>query len=874
MGQVYLAMGSLTAAGLRFNEALNIWRKTLGQDYPEAVYCMISLAYVYRNMSSFAKAKFLLQQAQGIWKQRTDEANQEYASILNELANWHQDINQLERAMELLQQVLNIQRQYLKENHPELSITLSRLAELYYDNGQLVEATSLLQQAVDIWTKDMPQQHPHYAHCLHVFAKIHHRLRHFNDAKAFYEQALEIRQKVVNSEHPDVAYNLYDTAWLLMNIGEFIEAEKLTQQALELRRRILSESHPDIAASLKQLAMLYAATEREAEGFDLMKQSISMSNQIIGHVFSTGSEAQRMNYLRTIQEDTNLFLALSIHNSISSNLVVQDGLNLVLRRKAIGAEVAIIQRLAVMTGQYKALLPKLRQLTMLRMQIAQQTLAGAGMRSAETYQNLLKEWNAQKEQLEVELAQQIPEVDLTQRLQAINIEKVTEGLPTHAALIEFIRFNNFDFTAIPARNGSSWKASRYLAFIVFGEDRNNNHMIDIGEAEPIDQLIADYRATITGETDHRGLFFGDEQQSNETSDLELGHKLRTAIFDPLLPALGDCRRLFFSPDGDLSRLPFEILPTDDSRRLLDEYQISYVNVGRDILRFGADYTGEPAEPMVVADPDFDLAGEQEEQREQPVDEIEAILEWSAVGGRRSKDLGRAGLHFGRLPGTRTEGQKIAEMLDVSPVMANAALEKKLKQVQSPRILHIATHGFFLPDQKQDPNEEQLDFALMRGMDGDWGRLSHGMENPLLRSGLALAGANTWLKNGNLPPEAEDGILTAEDVTGLDLLATELVVLSACETGLGKVQVGEGVFGLRRAFVLAGAKTLVMSLWKVPDQQTQELMTDFYRRILAGEPRAEALRQAQLTMKEKYPNPLYWGAFICQGDPGPLAKVDS
>src|SRR5947209_13439711 len=142
-----------------------------------------------------------------------------------------------------------------------------------------------------------------------------------------------------------------------------------------------------------------------------------------------------------------------------------------------------------------------------------------------------------------------------------------------------------------------------------------------------------------------------------------------------------------------------------------------------------------------------------------------------------------------------------------------------------------------------------------------------MENPMLRSGLALAGANTWLRAGNLPEEAEDGLLTAEDVTTLDLLATELVVLSACQTGLGHVQVGEGVFGLRRAFVLAGAKTLVMSLWKVPDEQTQELMIDFYQRILSGQSYIDALRAAQLATKAKHPDPFYWGAFIFQGDPG-------
>ena len=142
---------------------------------------------------------------------------------------------------------------------------------------------------------------------------------------------------------------------------------------------------------------------------------------------------------------------------------------------------------------------------------------------------------------------------------------------------------------------------------------------------------------------------------------------------------------------------------------------------------------------------------------------------------------------------------------------------------------------------------------------------------MLRSGLALAGANTWLAHGQPPPEAEDGLLTAEDVSGLDLGGTELVVLSACETGLGEVRTGEGVFGLRRAFVLAGARTLVMSLWKVPDEQTQELMDDFYERALAGQPVAEALRGAQLALKERYPEPCFWGAFVCLGDPGPLGR---
>ena len=149
----------------------------------------------------------------------------------------------------------------------------------------------------------------------------------------------------------------------------------------------------------------------------------------------------------------------------------------------------------------------------------------------------------------------------------------------------------------------------------------------------------------------------------------------------------------------------------------------------------------------------------------------------------------------------------------------------------------------------------------------------GMENPMLRSGLALAGANTWLNKGELPPEAEDGILTAEDVSGLDLSNTSLAVLSACDTGMGDIKTGEGVFGLRRAFALAGAKTLVMSLWSVPDLATQELMVDFYQRILAGTAKADALRESQLALRNKYPHPKDWGAFICQGDPGVLVDIE-
>jgi CHAT domain-containing protein len=279
-----------------------------------------------------------------------------------------------------------------------------------------------------------------------------------------------------------------------------------------------------------------------------------------------------------------------------------------------------------------------------------------------------------------------------------------------------------------------------------------------------------------------------------------------------------------------------------------------------VIRFAAASTGQPTAPIVAADPDFDFGG----------DATDPSLSPTKTQGRCSRNLDSLKFPVDRLPATRIEGERIADLLNVPPWLGPAVLEGRFKaECSSPRILHLATHGFFLQDQKHDPNQE---LGGLRARDEGLGRLSGPLpENPLLRAGLVLAGVNSWHATGYAHPDAEDGLLTAEDVSGMNLLSTELVVLSACETGLGEIRTGEGVFGLQRAFVLAGAKTLIMSLWKVPDEPTGELMEDFYQRLLAGRGRADALRQSQLALKAKYPEPFYWGAFICQGNPGPLTR---
>jgi CHAT domain-containing protein len=477
-----------------------------------------------------------------------------------------------------------------------------------------------------------------------------------------------------------------------------------------------------------------------------------------------------------------------------------------------------------------------------------------------------------------------------------------------------VRVFDFDFPNRRIRGES------YVAFVLPAGESDVVHLIDLGPAGPIDRLVADLRATLTARARHP-----------DGASAVAGGRLRAAVFDPLAGALGGCRRIFLAPDGDLSRLPFEVLPLADGRLLLDEYRVSYLSAGRDVLRLRARTGRQPAEPLVVADPDFDLGAAAEAsgpaprrgfwsrlfgrpaEPVPPAAVTPAAPAAPAVGGV-SRDLSRSRIHFPRLPGTNAEGERVARRLRVAPLARGEALEGRLKASRSPRIVHLATHGFFLPDQPQDlsqagRNLESIGVGDAPGL----GRLTGpGMENPMLRSGLALAGANTFLRGAALPAEAEDGLLTAEDVAGLDLLDTELVVVSACDTGLGEVHLGEGVFGLRRAFAVAGARTLVMSLWKVPDLATAFLMDRLYDNLLArGLDRDLALSDAQMATRDvtvgqlrtewlsdanidhlsagdaearrallelarrpdghrPFADPYHWGAFICQGDVAPLA----
>jgi len=379
-------------------------------------------------------------------------------------------------------------------------------------------------------------------------------------------------------------------------------------------------------------------------------------------------------------------------------------------------------------------------------------------------------------------------------------------------------------------------------------------LVDLGEAEPIDRVAARFKREIAA--------VGDGQ---EEWYIPHSRRLHDLVFAPLRGELGDVREIFVSPDGNLSLIPLEVLQGPDGRYLIEDYTFNYLTVGRDLLGFGETRRGG-GPPLLMGDPDFDLGNGEEAQR--PAGQTRSG-DGQGDAVRRSTDM--EALSFPRLPATREEVLAIGAILGEGRAEVHVdkeALEEVLWRVQAPSILHLATHGFFLKDQGTFQRKEEV--AGMRPATDRAGR-GRLLESPLLRSGIALAGANRALRSED--PEASQGIVTAEKILGLRLRGTEMVVLSACETGLGEVKTGEGVFGLRRAFTQAGARSLVMSMWPVPDRETRELMVTFYRNVVSGGmSRCQALRQAMLremaVVKERYghANPFLWGAFVFLGEP--------
>jgi CHAT domain-containing protein len=403
------------------------------------------------------------------------------------------------------------------------------------------------------------------------------------------------------------------------------------------------------------------------------------------------------------------------------------------------------------------------------------------------------------------------------------------------------------FDVLAQQVSDSTPAHRYMAFVVTaGATRPTLRLVDLGLCDEIDTAITGMRDSLITDA------WTDEARPPAWQRLSrfLGAKILTPVWNEISPVA----HLLIAPDGLLGALPFEILSAPDGGYLLDKMKVSYV------MRFGElardrEVFSKGSAPIVMAGPDFNLLNAFVSRRSGGYG-AERLFARALGGATRFEDLNEA----------RVEGEEVAALLGVAPMNGVWALGPELARARSPEIIHLSTHGFSLPYEHAEVSAS-LSAPLGNAIDR-----RTVLEDPMQRSGLAMAGANAVLNGRAIPPEAGAGVLYAADIQQLDLQRTDLVLLSACRSGLGDVSVGDGAHGLRRAFLAAGARSVVSTLWDVPELSSKRLVTHFYERLLKEAMRVEALADARAAVRQDHPrDPVHWAGFVLDGSFGPLAR---
>jgi CHAT domain-containing protein/Flp pilus assembly protein TadD len=836
LAELYRESGRYEQAERTFLEALDLYRSSLGRAHRETGYALNNLAILYRTTGQYALAEKLYHEATAIFRRSLPAGHPDLAIHLNNLALLYDSAGLYDLAQPLYQEAIGILEAAGLTRDLQYAHLLNNVGLLYCETGEPEKAVPLLQRAVGI-RRRLPGGSPLFGISLGNAGVALQRLGRLDEAEAALVEAVAVVSGAWGPDHPVVLGFRMSLGVLQQTRGQIEAAETTYRETLAGLRRAFRDLHPAVGKGLTNLAMLCARTGRPREALALVQEALKGDEQRIEQVFSVSSDRHRVAMLQTARRNFDLLLSIVRDCLQADPDAVSAAADAVLRRKRLATEAWRFQEDQALADHHPELRDLIEQRRRLTTLIARAAMAGLCSREADPSFARLSEGARERDEVEAELARRLQGFDLVRRLEVVDARAVAAALPPDATLVEFIHFLAYGLT------GES--SLRYAAFVVRRDAPPR--MIDLGEAAEIESAVEKFRRyTLTG---------------TEADQVTAGLALRAAVFDPLLATLGGARKLLLAPDGALLWLPFDALPTEQGDYLVDEgYRITYLSTGRDLLRSGVSPLEEPGPALVVADPDFELAAPDAAPGTLPAEPPAAGLADSPACGLHRSLLAT----FAALPGTREEGREVAKHLGVRPLLREQALEGRVKGCSSPRVIHLATHGFFLAGPEPEAGEGLTAPAATASAH----RKSVILANPLLRAGLALAGANTWQRGGRLPAEAEDGILTAEDVRTMDLSGTRLAVLSACDTGLGVAHGAEGALGLRRAFVMAGANTLVVSLWKVDDEATRLLMGELYRHLAAGQSVGEALHRSKQSLRANpvYGNPYFWAPFVLQGDP--------
>lgn len=819
LGILYLARGNLTKSAPLLLRAAAILENDRGNHNPELAQLYSNLGVLYFYEGDYLESERRLKLALELKEEAVGQDHADLAPILTNLASLYSEMGNFTDAERQLQRALPILEKTFRPDHMSVGFALVQLGVVYILADDPEKAEPVLQRAFGILVKERGEGHREVGLALIALARLYTDKEDYRKAEELLTRAQTI---LGNSEGESVyaASVLTGLASIHFYEREYAKSEAELDRALVTCETGMGTNHPAVATILHLLAMVCEAQGKTERAVALTSRAVAVGEQSLARNIGAGSERQKLLYLSSVSDELDHIVSLHVRSAPKDRQAFRLALTSVLARKGRALDVMTdtIRMLRRDESQDEELLGKHDALVEARSRYSAMVYDGPGDEPVEKYRSEIEELAARIEKLDAEVGTRGSEF----RANPITPEEVEAALPRDAALVEFFSYSPFD-----ARKGE-WDSPRYVAYILKGA--GEPEYADLGDAEEIDEKVQNFRIAL---------------RSRDADVQKRAKELDELVMRPVRARLGKVRRLFISPDGSLNLFPFAALIDESGHYLIENYFITYVTSGRDLLRLKNPLPSRQG-ALIVTNPDFDSN----------VNVANSAAPSGVDGGvnRRSREFQE---HFTSLPEFAAEGTEVGKLLpDATMLSGTQATEAAIKKVGGPRILHLSTHGFFMPKQTQ---------KLKGSREMNWGSLlspaaSALNENPLLRSGLALAGANQ-------PQNAagNDGILTALEAAGLDLWGTKLVVLSACETGLGAVHDGEGVYGLRRALVLAGAESQVMSLWRVETGATQALMINYYKRLVAGEGRGEALRQVQLEMLREYQHPYFWAGFILSGD---------
>jgi CHAT domain-containing protein/Tfp pilus assembly protein PilF len=833
------------------------------------------LGGIYENLGGlasdqydFVSARVYLEKALAIFKE-TFPNTLGISFVLSDLSEVSHREGDLTRALEYGQSAL-LRDEQLGADSYDIAGALIGVGGILRDQGKYSAAADYYHRALVIWEKIGPES-LQVSKTLVGLARVAHAQGNSGLAVKYDRRALDLGQKSCPNLWcvTDIQNDLGELAY---ERGDLAGAESYLRRAGDVREKSLGPLHPDLARSLNSLALTLAAQGKTTEALADALRAERIGAEHLRVAAQTLSERQALAYegIRASGLEVALTLATDRNITPAARSKVFDAL--IRSRALVFDELAARHRSAYGSGDSEVKLLA-GQLSSARARLATLVFRGAGDSTPEAYRKLLDDARQGKEKSEQILAEKSIEFRRDQARTQLGLEEIAASLPPNTALLAFVRYARHDLHRLGAEKAHPEPVPSYAAFVL----RSGEHepaFVTLGAARQIEGRLAAWRRAIAQPAEAPDA----SAKTGESTYRRAGAALRRRVWDPLVPFLGDAREVLVVPDAALHLVNLASLPIGSSQYLVETAPlIHYLSTERDVVPAQSRH-GEGI--LVVGNPAFDQAVKPVVAANQQSVPTGATADAAGLllRGTRSACGTFQSLRFPPLPGSQRETENIAALWQSSKSGAatqprgellqatggNASREAFEQYAPGKRVLHIATHGFFL--------EGSCESAVQRRSDAnnrDESFLPATAENPLLLSGLAFAGAN---RRASAKPDETDGILTAEEIAGINLEGVDWAVLSACDTGVGEIKVGEGVFGLRRAFQVAGAKTVIMSLWPVEDETTRQWMGSLYREhFLNGKDTGESVRAASLRIlrqrrvKHQSTHPFYWGAFIAAGD---------